>query len=201
MNKKIASVLVGIFVMGLVSAGLVSYLSNMVSGSVVVDGPVFYLSKTITPINEVEHYSLNLNEFDDEYGVTSFTGTNNQWFVTEELGVDSFYPAKYKFYIKACAENNTETYLTGQIKLTLEILHSDGTEGNEICYIHINDVPTTNSCGVDDYNEHIVECTGNELDLDATDRFVLITSDGSLPIKYSIKMDENSKIEVTPITT
>ena len=44
MKRKIATLILGILLIGIVAAGLVGYLSNMVSATVTVEGPVLYTS-------------------------------------------------------------------------------------------------------------------------------------------------------------
>jgi hypothetical protein len=65
MKNKSAIAIFGILLMGIVSAGLVNYLSNTITGSVEVKGPVFYAGK-----NSSGDYKLldknNLSEFNSE---------------------------------------------------------------------------------------------------------------------------------------
>ena len=202
MKKKtiVASVLLGVLLIGIVTAGLVPYLSNMVTGEVTVEGPIFYLSNTSTSVNNIDYPSLNLNQFDENVGDVEFTnGLESEWFVTEELGIENFYPAKYTFYVKACAENKTETDLIGQIDMTLKIIDSNGDPRDINCATSITDVTTVNSCSSGDYQEYLpVFCPFIEsLNLNPTDRFLLIFTDGAHAITYYIKMDGYSRIEVS----
>ena len=199
MNKKTLAIIgvITVLLIGIVSAGLLDYFGR-ISESVTVEGPVFYLSDTKVTINNVTSRALNLNNYDGNNGITSFTGTDSQWFITDELGVNSFYPANYTFYIKACAKNNTETNLSGQIDLTLRVLHSSGNLGEIICGTSIENVSSTSKCLVGDYLDYpSLSCTGNSLNLGLTDRIVLIASDGMNDIQYKIKMDGASRIEVS----
>ncbi len=201
MNKKIASVVLGVLLIGIVSAGLVPYLSNLVSGSVEVEGPVFYFSDTEVVINGVTFHALNLNEFDGEIGKVSFTnGLESQWFVSEELGVNSFYPANYNFDVEICAKPDTVDDTIGQVTLTLKILKADGDfRDDNICEAYINNVLTTPNCvyGDGDYEIYPATCSAGELTLEPTDRFVLITSDGAHAITYYIRLYGDTKFKVT----
>ncbi len=201
MKKKtaIVSVLLGVLVIGLVSAGLVPYLSNMVSGIVTVEGPVFYATKNVFDA-DLGYYSLSINEFDGESGkyVMFTNGLESQWFVSEELGINSFYPANYNFDVEICAENKTVNDTIGQVTLTLKILKENGDFREDICEAYVNNIPTIDSCVEANYNDYQSLCSAEELYLEPTDRFVLITSDGAHAITYYIRLDEDTKIEVTP---
>lgn len=201
MKKKtiaIVSILLGILLIGIVSAGLIDYFGR-ITGEVTVEDPVFYLSKTSTSVNDLDYYSLNLNQFDENVGDGEFTnGLESEWFITEELGIEDFYPAKYTFYVKACAENNTETDLIGQIDMTLKIIDSNGNPRDINCPTSITDVPTVNSCSSSDYQEYLpVFCSIESLNLNPTDRFLLSFTNGAHQITYYIKMDGYSRIETT----
>jgi len=158
---------------------------------------VFYLSHSETEINSVAHYSLNLNSFDEDEGYTNFTdGGTNSWFVTNPLGIDSFYATDYNFYIEACAEKNNETESAGQIDLSLKILHSDGDMGDTICETHTS-ISTVDSCSVvSNYQIYPISCSAGDITLSPTDSLLLVASDGSHAITYYLKMDGNSRIEV-----
>ncbi len=201
MKRKIATLIVGVLLIGIVSAGLVPYLSNMVSGSVEVEGPVFYATKNIFDA-DLGYYSLSINEFDGESGkyVTFTNGLESQWFVSEELGVNSFYPANYNFDVEICAKNKNVDDLIGQVKLTLKILKANGDFRDDICEAYINNIPTINSCVEANYNDYQTSCSAGELALEPTDRFVLITSDGAHAITYYIRLDGDTKFKVTSAT-
>ena len=197
-RKTIVSIMMGIVLVGIVSAGLVPYLSNMITGTVTVEGPVFYASGDYSN-EDLEYYSLLLNEFieGDKLEVSFFDGLESEWFVFEELGIDSFYAADYNFDIEICAKNETVNDTIGQVTLTLKILKEDGDFRNEICETYINNIPTTSSCVAANYNIYLASCSAGELDLEPTDKFVLITSDGAHAITYYIRLDGNTKFKIT----
>ena len=201
MKKKtiVASVLLGVLLIGIVTAGLVPYLSNMVTATVEVEGPVFYLNGDYSD-EDLEHYSLLLNEFIEgtKDNVSFSNGLESQWFVSEELGVDSFYSADYNFDVEICAKNKTVNDTIGQVTLTLKVLKENGHFREGIsCVAYVNDVPTTDSCVEANYEIYETSCSMEELTLEPTDKFVLITNDGAHAIIYSIRLDGNSKIKVT----
>jgi len=115
-KTMLVSVVVGMLLVGIVSAGLVGYLSNVVSGSVVVEGPVFYLdldeggSNNQLLINEIG--SDKQKDWNDEIS-----------FESDDLGVDVFYESTFKsvLWIKADGSSNS---------VKIEVRKKDG---NLIC--------------------------------------------------------------------
>jgi len=193
----IATAILGILLIGIVSAGLLDYFGK-ITGSVEVEGPVFYATKNIS--NEyLEHYSLALNEFDGESGYVTFPdGLENQWFVSEELEVDSFYAADYNFDVEICAKNKTVNDTIGQVALTLKVLEEGGDFREGIsCIAYVNDIPTIESCVEENYNIYHTSCSMEELELEPTDKFVLITNDGAHAITYYIRLDGDTKFKIT----
>lgn len=108
MNKKtaIVSVMLGILLIGIVSAGLVGYLSNMVSGSVVVEGPVFYA--TTSPGNPG---SLLINEFEVSGTTYTISGQGERIFMTNKLEEMDFYAPELNLSVEARLYNGTQPKL------------------------------------------------------------------------------------------
>lgn len=100
MKKMMMIGILGMVLVGLASAGLVSFLSNEVTGSVEVSGPVFWLDKVESGWSSDE-YDLKLND-DDVYGI-SFTA-EGQSFFSDSLGVTGFYPLEFEVILDAMAE-------------------------------------------------------------------------------------------------
>ncbi len=103
MKKKtaIVSVLLGILVIGIVSAGFLNFFGK-ITGSVVVEGPVFYLDGYWGGV----YYNLFTNEIpEDEEEVYLYDG-NRLLFITEPLGVDNFYQANFDIHIWAKTNNS-----------------------------------------------------------------------------------------------
>ena len=93
MKRKIASVLVGVLLIGIVSAGLVPWLSNLVSGSVVVEGPVFYATG---------NNDLIINDFDDSTAEYDIIDGDNEVFLTTTFGEPlDFYKPSLNMYLRA----------------------------------------------------------------------------------------------------
>ena len=106
MNKKIASALLGVLLIGIVTAGLVPYLSNIVSGSVEVNGPVFYATS-----GEGNPGSLTINEFEGSGATYTISGQDERIFITTKLEEMDFYAPKLKLSVEARLHNGTQPKL------------------------------------------------------------------------------------------
>jgi len=121
----------GVLLVSLASAGLVDFLSNEVSGSVEVSGPVFYLD--MKDSGETNSFSLSMNDNDvDESGV-DLVGGNGAVFLSDELGIDDFY--KHNFSVNLDLEVFAEENKTNSIKIIISRANSNGNEQEEICNI------------------------------------------------------------------
>ena len=189
-KKTIAvSVIISIFLIGIVSASLLTYFGR-ITGSVEVSAPVFYLSCENSDLSS-SPYKLLINDDITGECTRDFTdGHANQWFVTDPLGVESFYPADYEIFLKV---KNTHEEETGQILVQLWIIDEDGN-------LKSSDPIDAElfSISPDSIWESSLTLTGEELTLDDTDRIALKLSDGLLDITYQILIEDgNNKIEVT----
>ena len=158
MNKKIASVLVGILVIGIVSAGLVGYLSNMVSGTVEVSGPVFYANSYISQQQEIldpvgipiDVYLLSLEEkgnlknFDINLDCTFPPGGCDarfmQFFTTKELGIDYFYDSNWEFHTNLKILDKTN--VSGNCRAYAKLFRMYEDSGNGI-YVELGETSLT----------------------------------------------------------
>ena len=123
MDKKTAGVLVGVLLIGIVSAGLVPYLSNMVSGSVTVEGPVFYATSG---------NNLLINEFDDSDSWYDIDDGQNEVFLTQELNEPlDFYKPSLNMYLRAKVVEESTT-LPKNLKLEFGYFDSE-EDFNKIC--------------------------------------------------------------------
>lgn len=192
MNKKIATLIVGVLLISIVSAGLVSYLSNMVTGTVNVEGPVFYLDGS-QPIGS-SYWGLSINDEGISHDPVQFTGSNNKFFVSDYLGVNSFYKADYKLTLSLKTDGGS----AGKVDVQLYTL-----EGNNPYYTKetiCTNNPSINIPALSDLNFHqyTIICNGKELSgMDESDRLILKLSDGLNDINYYIQLNGNSKIEVS----
>lgn len=189
MKKKTKTITVGIiisvFLIGIVSAGLIDYFGR-ITGSVSVEAPVFYASDG-HPL-EGSEYSLGINEFTPRDSVSFIGAESPKLFVSKPLEIDSFYAANYEMSIHA--ESNNEN---GQIDAELWVIQGDNPNNKKdlICW---------GSTSEPVYKEktYTISCSGEELSLDETDRLLWILDDGVNSIEYTIYIDGNTKIEVTP---
>ncbi len=192
MNKKIASALVGILLIGIVAAGLVGYLSNMVTATVEVKGPVFYLSCEDSGLSTKPHKLLINNDLTGQCNPISFTGSDiNSWFVTDPLGVESFYPANYEIFLKI---KNTDNKEIGQVLIELWVIKENG----DLKYPDPIDSEFISIPKKTTWEDSVI-LTGEELTLDNTDRIALKLSDELHDITYKVIKKGNNKIEVSAI--
>ena len=198
MNKKIATLIAGILLVGIVTAGLVPWLSNIVTGSVTVEGPVFYLDGQIADgvyhkllVNEIPKKQIEINWSDGERIV----------FKTEPLNINEFYKANFEIHIWAKvndSENNNEL-----IQLNVVKINESGIE-EEIC----GPMSVNLSKYYNQFREREIFCSSNdEISMNPKDKFGLRiqgTSENET-VKYWISTgkgygpdeDRYSRIEVS----
>jgi len=145
---------------------------------------VFYASNE-HPLEEDTYFGLGINQY--TFGdFVSFTGVNPKVFVSEQLGVDSFYAANYEMSIEAKSDNES-----GQIIAELWIIQGDSPNNKKQLICHGSTSVPVYSMGI-----YTISCSGNVLSLDETDRLAWIFSDGVNNINYDIYINGNTKIEV-----
>ena len=116
MNKKtivIVSILVGILLIGVVSAGLIDYFGR-ITGSVEVKAPVFYLDGNHS--DGGVYHKLSVDEIPSEEQIYFWDG-NRLIFKTEDLGVDNFYPITFNSKVWMKTNNSGNTVQARFIKL------------------------------------------------------------------------------------
>ncbi len=115
-------ILLGVLLIGVVSAGLLDYFGK-ITGSVEVEGPVFYLDGQI---DDGVYHKLLTNEIpnpEDEIEINWSDG-HRIVFRTEPLNVDGFYKAKFDIHIWI-KTNNASGNL---IQLNMMRINEDKTE-------------------------------------------------------------------------
>ena len=189
MNKKIVSVLVGILVIGIVSAGLVGYLSNMVSGTVTVEGPVFYATgEHIEGDVPTVIYGMSTNQPSEDTLEFKLTNGNVIIFATNSLEVDSFYSPRFDFNIK------TKTNIKGNdLFLEVWVLDKDYKYIQKLC----DEIKITVGATVS-YTNYPASCEFNSpLTLSEGDRFGLKISGSGVDSWYLIKAQEGEDEHTT----
>jgi len=189
MKRKATAIILGILLIGIVSAGLVAYLSNMISGTVQVSGPVFYASAE-HPLGGDTYWALGINDYISRTEPVSFTGPDNKFFVSEKLGIESFYAANYEINIEAESDNGG-----GQIDAEIYFI-----EGNNPYNRKLDVCSGSTTTPVYGKSIYEINCQAEELtNIDPEWRLVLKLSDGLNDIHYNVYINGNSKFEVSPI--
>ena len=173
MNKKIASVLVGILLIGVISASLLTYFGQ-ITGSVEVKAPTFYPNGHIAE----KYYQLKIDEIPDSNEITLVDG-ENIIFTTESLGINNFYEADYTIYIRA------KTNVAGN-KLWAELWVLDENEDykQRICETSFTITAT------DYFSTKDEICHGSELEMDEGDRIALKIYGAGETTSYTLKVGD-----------
>ena len=190
MKKMIIGTLMGLILVSFASAGLVGFLSNTVSGEVVVEGPVFYLDATLISGHDL---SLIMNNDDVKEGEYTLGNTKNlARFTSDSLGIDgNFYKHDFDIYLILEADGYTGDK-TGAVNVSIDILEEDGTpRGINLCQHQI--------IGIAEKISYDVTCKGkdNLKEMNPTDRIRLSIMDYSaFTINEKIFIKGNSKFQI-----
>lgn len=188
MKKKIVviGIIISVLLIGIVSASLLDFFGK-ITGSVEVKGPVFYASNEY-PLGGDTYFGLGINKYTLGNPV-SFIGPNPKLFVSEQLGIESFYAANYEISIEAESDNEN-----GQIDAEIYFIEGDDPYNKklEVC----SGSTTEPVHGKGTYK--ITTCqTGELINIDPEWRLVLRLTDGLNDINYNIYLMGNTKIEVS----
>ena len=177
MKRKIATLIAGILLVGIVTAGLVPWLSNIVTGSVEVRGPVFYANKG---------YTLSINEFEGSTVYYTIKNTEPKVFWSEELSqIMDFYKPKLTLYVKA---NLTEGIEPKDLRLKFEYVNKDGNV-KDICFSDV-------SVHKGGYQTLSGECESNSELIDVEKFIYTISGRGDTGTVYKIKIDGYTRVEM-----
>jgi len=185
MKEIIMAGIVGMVLISFASAGLVGFLSNSVSASVEVSGPVFYLDRTDIMGDSSFSLKLNDNNINGNWFRLKSDNSNSREFFSESLGVDGFYPLDFEVTIDAKINNLNESLgESGSIHMFIFLSRESGSvrEIISLCdtiYLGVNDVRDI----------HVISCdVGNALvDINPSDRIKVLLNDGS-PSESEIKV-------------
>jgi len=146
-RKTIVGIALGVLLIGIVSAGLVGYLSNMVSGTVTVEGPVFYAApEELLLVNEEpETHSHTLKIIDGEKKIF--------WTSENYEGIDFTYIPQLTLSVRAKVNE-----ISPPKPLTLSFGYSDSDSiRHEIC----NGIVYIDAELSQDFGEYSVTCEGD----------------------------------------
>jgi hypothetical protein len=162
-------------------AGVLEYYGKIV-GNVNVQPPTFYADSSPLQTGGV-YYKMKINEVGS--GTVSLQDGNRVLFVTDSLGITSWYPAKWIVKIKVYSPSTDGGLSTIRIKKVRQNLLAEDT----ICEWEA--IPLTQG------NNSIQEnCTTGQISFTSTDRFGLeIVGGGGLT--YTIYTDGLTRVEVT----
>jgi hypothetical protein len=171
-----------LLVVSIAYAGVLSYYGKII-GSVNVQPPIFYADSTSFSTGGV-YYKMKINKVG--IGTVSLQDGNRILFVTDSLGITSWYPAKWIVKIKVYSPSTNGGLSTIRIKKVSQNLLDEDT----IC--------EWKAISLAQGNNSIQEnCTTGQIPFTSTDRFGLeITGAGGLT--YTIYTDGSTKVEVSP---
>ena len=201
MKKKtaIVSILLGILLIGIVSASFLTYFGR-ITGSVTVEGPTFYLDGSVVPEEggaDIVYRNLIINENPEEEDDTYFFDGHRLIFMSEPLGIEYFYEAEFniKVWIKTNNQSNIAQYRILKIR--------DDLSTQTIC--EPEDVIEFDG-HYDSFREKPLSCESNgEINLEPEDRIGLeITGSGGIS-EYWVRTGRDyangyTRIEVTSTT-
>ena len=191
MNKKTLAIIgvITVLLIGIVSAGLLDYFGR-ISGSVTIEGPVFYLDGNIGGV----YHKLLVNEIPKEEIEINWSDGERIVFKTELLNINEFYKAKFTIKIWMKTNNSGNTIQARIIKLNKENIEQI------ICEIK-NPIEIT---ATSSFSKKEFYCESNEkIDLNDYDRIGLeLRGNGNESQEYWISVgkdraDGMSRVEVT----
>jgi hypothetical protein len=174
--------IVFLLVISIAYAGVLNYYGKII-GTANVLPPTFYATSNSISSNL---YTLQINQKPGSEGTITVTDGNSVYFMTEPLGINSFYKGKWHFYIKGKSNSG------GSTKLSLEFYVPDGAnywvQKTKICE------PIILSIETDAKVYDIVNENCYQVSLSPSDRFIWkITG----PVDISITTNGDTRIEVS----
>ncbi len=182
MSKKTKTIIAGItmiMLMGIVSAGLVDFLSNTVSGTINVQGPIFYVDSDNI---------LSMNEEPAGGNIYTINGQEKELFVTEEgLGGIDFYKPEIEFVVDLEINNLS---ISRSIELEFGYINTD-RNSRPICSVQYLSITQNGDLHVD--------CTSDNDNIEGIEEFYFsIEGMAEDDIEYTIK-DKTSYVKITGV--
>ena len=178
MNRKVVFVVGVLILLSFVSAGLVGYLSNVVTGTVQVSGPVFYLSPDKTLVNG------------EPTGEQVFVlNSETIIFESEALDIDTLYAAYFNVYVRV-QENG------GSNSINVEVVKINSVGGDSnICGPEV--ISITNPSN---FNEKSVVCSSDSVSFDIGDKIgIKISGVGKVKVYPYTTEHGYPHVEVSPV--
>lgn len=163
-------------------AGVLSYYGKII-GSANVLPPTFYADSTV--ITSPVYYKMKINEVGG--GSVTFTDGERRLFVTDSLGITSWYSATWTVYVKVQAS------AAGALS-ALRIKKVSGDLTSEVTLTGCEWTGISLDAGTNSIQR---SCTPGVLTFDSTDRLGLEVA-GAGTVTYTIITDGSTRIEVSP---
>jgi len=145
-----------------------------------IQPPKFYASSE----EAIVGYKLLINSPPATYQEISFSDGSPIVFLTNPLGINSFYPATYSFSVKAKANN-----LNKVMYLEFVVVHEDGSY-TPVCSTNITITST-------EYQIYEASCDGPQLTLQPSDKFGWIMKGAFADVTYYVMPDGSTRIEIS----
>ncbi len=192
MKRKIATLILGILLIGIVSASFLTYFGR-IEGSVTVEGPVFYLDGEHS--DGGVYHKLYVNEEPLEENIYFWDG-HRLVFKTEGLDVNEFYRTMFTMKVWMKTNNSGNTIQARVVKLN--------SENNEITICEVTDPVSIGATS--SFTKYTFSCESNtEIDLENYERIGLeLRGNGDENQEYWISVGKDrtdgiSRIEVSAI--
>ena len=192
MNKKnaaaMATAILGILLVGLAAASLISSLGK-ITGTATVNAPTFFPRQISFGDGGQTYYKMGDYNFtaNDTNKTVGFTGGNGVWFVSYPLNITGLAKAEYNMSIEARSDNES-----GQIDAQLLVIKNATDNYNtaqQLCSATVGNVSSRQI-----YN---LSCTGDQVtNMDPSWRLALELYDGLNSVNYYVYLNGNTKVEM-----
>ena len=188
-KTAIATTILGILLIGIVSAGLIDYF-GMITMTIEIEGPVFYATKYVLD-ESVNLREMWLNKLPEEISYITLSDGDFRAFATDSLGIDSLYSARYDFTLYAKLNAPEEIPEPQKLKLEQFVFNENWEYEQDICETEIE-------IGKEK-KEYYAFCEGDAIEMDEDDIFYWKISGLHLneSAKFRIELDGNTKFEIS----
>jgi len=180
--KIVVGILLGILLIGIISASLLTYFGQ-ITGEVTVEGPVFYAGKTTE--GDFHLWINDLDKFNQENeGIwTNISGTEEKTFFTDVLEETNFYNPEIEMQVEAKLIEGSPPK-----KLRLEFGYFDQSPDGSLSIIG-DCIKEVNITSVTDYETKSLICQGNSEISSLRGFYYRIEGMGTGDVKINIKTD------------